>query len=56
MANYTHPTLTPTNESHMSKLFSLYLKMLILYNPFFVLSYFIDLNHSYTLKKRKHLT
>ena len=39
----------------MSELFSLYLKMLVLYSPFFVLSCFIGLSRGYTLKERKRL-
>lgn len=38
-----------------SELFSLYLKMLVLYSPFFVLSCFIGLSRGYTLKERKRL-
>ena len=34
---------------------SLYLKMLVLYSPFFVLSCFIGLSRGYTLKERKRL-
>lgn len=36
-------------------LFSLYLKMLVLYSPFFVLSCFISLTRGYTIKERKRL-
>ena len=36
-------------------LFSLYLKMLVLYSPFFVLSCFIGLTRGYTVKERKRL-
>lgn len=36
-------------------LFSLYLKMLVLYSPFFVLSCFISLTRGYTVKERKQL-
>ena len=36
-------------------LFSLYLKMLVLYSPFFVLSCFIGMTRGYTLKERKKL-
>ena len=36
-------------------LFSLYLKMLVLYSPFFVLSCFISLTRGYTAKERKRL-
>lgn len=36
-------------------LFSLYLKMLVLYSPFFVLSCFISLTRGYTVKERKRL-
>ncbi len=36
-------------------LFSLYLKMLVLYSPFFVLSCFIGLTPGYTVKERKRL-
>ncbi|WP_177412423.1 MarC family protein [Pseudomonas cavernicola] len=39
----------------MSELFSLYLKMLVLYSPFFVLSCFISLTRGYTVKERKKL-
>ena len=39
----------------LSVLFSLYLKMLVLYSPFFVLSCFIGLSRGYTLKERKRL-
>lgn len=38
-----------------SELFSLYLKMLVLYSPFFVLSCFISLSRGHTLKERKRL-
>jgi len=38
-----------------SELFSLYLKMLVLYSPFFVLSCFIGLTRGYTVKERKRL-
>ncbi|AYC34502.1 MarC family protein [Pseudomonas cavernae] len=38
-----------------SELFSLYLKMLVLYSPFFVLSCFISLTRGYTVKERKKL-
>ena len=38
-----------------SELFSLYLKMLVLYSPFFVLSCFIGLSRGYTLRERKRL-
>ncbi|MBM7061322.1 MarC family protein [Pseudomonas sp. UL073] len=38
-----------------SELFSLYLKMLVLYSPFFVLSCFIALTRGYTVKERKKL-
>ncbi|UVE17242.1 MarC family protein [Pseudomonas sp. LS44] len=38
-----------------SELFSLYLKMLVLYSPFFVLSCFISLTRGYTAKERKKL-
>lgn len=34
---------------------SLYLKMLVLYSPFFVLSCFISLTRGYTVKERKYL-
>ena len=34
-------------------LFSVYLKMLVLYSPFFVLSCFIGLSRGYTVKERK---
>jgi multiple antibiotic resistance protein len=37
------------------ELFSLYLKMLVLYSPFFVLSCFISLTRGYTRKERKTL-
>jgi multiple antibiotic resistance protein len=36
-------------------LFSLYLKMLVLYSPFFVLSCFIGLTPGYSVKERKRL-
>lgn len=36
-------------------MFSLYLKMLVLYSPFFVLSCFISLTRGYTVKERKRL-
>ena len=36
-------------------LFSVYLKMLVLYSPFFVLSCFISLTRGYTVKERKRL-
>jgi multiple antibiotic resistance protein len=39
----------------MSELFTLYLKLLVLYSPFFVLSCFIGLSRGYTLKERKRL-
>ena len=39
----------------MADMFSLYLKMLVLYSPFFVLSCFIGLSRGYTLKERKRL-
>ncbi|WP_137887032.1 MarC family protein [Pseudomonas sp. 2FE] len=39
----------------LSELFSLYLKMLVLYGPFFVLSCFISLTRGYTVKERKKL-
>ena len=38
-----------------SALFSLYLKLLVLYSPFFVLSCFIGLSRGYTVKERKRL-
>ncbi|TRX73957.1 MarC family protein [Pseudomonas mangiferae] len=38
-----------------SMLFSLYLKMLVLYSPFFVLSCFIGMTRGYTVKERKRL-
>ncbi|AVO53976.1 MarC family protein [Ectopseudomonas mendocina] len=38
-----------------SDMFSLYLKMLVLYSPFFVLSCFIGLSRGHTLKERKRL-
>jgi len=38
-----------------SELFSLYLKMLVLYSPFFILSCFISLSRGHTLKERKRL-
>jgi multiple antibiotic resistance protein len=38
-----------------TELFSLYLKMLVLYSPFFVLSCFISLTLGYTRKERKKL-
>ncbi|MBF7731051.1 MarC family protein [Pseudomonas sp. N040] len=37
------------------QLSSLYLKMLVLYSPFFVLSCFISLTRGYTVKERKYL-
>ncbi|WP_426151093.1 MarC family protein [Pseudomonas sp. DC3000-4b1] len=39
----------------MHQLFSVYLKMLVLYSPFFVLSCFIGLSRGYSLKERKRL-
>ena len=36
-------------------LFSLYLKMLVLYSPFFVLSCFISMTRGYTVKERRFL-
>ncbi len=39
----------------LSELFSLYLKMLVLYGPFFVLSCFISLTRGYTVRERKKL-
>ena len=36
-------------------LFSVYLKMLVLYSPFFVLSCFISLSRGYSRKERRHL-
>ena len=39
----------------LATLFSLYLKMLVLYSPFFVLSCFISLTRGYTVKERKRL-
>ena len=39
----------------LTELFSLYLKMLVLYSPFFVLSCFISLTRGYTRKERKVL-
>jgi len=36
-------------------LFSVYLKMLVLYSPFFVLSCFIGLSRGYSLRERKRL-
>ena len=36
-------------------LFSVYLKMLVLYSPFFVLSCFISLTRGYSRKERRHL-
>lgn len=38
-----------------SMLFSLYLKMLVLYSPFFVLSCFIGMTRGYMVKERKRL-
>ena len=38
-----------------SALFALYLKMLVLYSPFFVLSCFIGLTPGYSVKERKKL-
>ncbi len=39
----------------LSELFSLYLRLLVLYSPFFVLSCFIGLSRGYTVKERKRL-
>lgn len=39
----------------LSVLFSLYLKMLVLYSPFFVLSCFLGLTPGYSVKERKKL-
>ncbi|WP_263265042.1 MarC family protein [Pseudomonas sp. RIT-PI-S] len=39
----------------MHQLFSVYLKMLVLYSPFFVLSCFIGLSRGYSRKERKRL-
>lgn len=39
----------------LSALFTLYLKMLVLYSPFFVLSCFIGLTPGYSAKERKRL-
>ena len=39
----------------LHELFSVYLKMLVLYSPFFVLSCFISLTRGYSSKERKHL-
>ena len=39
----------------LAELFSVYLRMLVLYSPFFVLSCFISLTRGYTVKERKHL-
>jgi multiple antibiotic resistance protein len=39
----------------LESLSSLYLKMLVLYSPFFVLSCFIGLTRGYTVKERKRL-
>ncbi|NWL80612.1 hypothetical protein DM872_27545 [Pseudomonas taiwanensis] len=39
----------------LESLSSLYLKMLVLYSPFFVLSCFISLTRGYTVKERKKL-
>ena len=39
----------------LSLLFTLYLKMLVLYSPFFVLSCFIGLTPGYSVKERKKL-
>ncbi|MDE3737458.1 MULTISPECIES: MarC family protein [Pseudomonas] len=39
----------------LESLSSLYLKMLVLYSPFFVLSCFISLTRGYTVKERKRL-
>lgn len=39
----------------MAEMFSLYLKMLVLYSPFFVLSCFIGLSRGYTPKERRRL-
>jgi multiple antibiotic resistance protein len=39
----------------IAELFSIYLRMLVLYSPFFVLSCFITLTRGYTPRERKHL-
>lgn len=39
----------------MTMLFSLYLKMLVLYSPFFVLSCFISLSRGHAIRERKRL-
>ena len=39
----------------LSLLFTIYLKMLVLYSPFFVLSCFIGLTPGYSTKERKRL-
>lgn len=39
----------------LSEVFSLYLKMLVLYSPFFVLSCFISLTPGYSTRERKRL-
>lgn len=39
----------------LHELFSVYLKMLVLYSPFFVLSCFISLTRGYSSKERKQL-
>jgi multiple antibiotic resistance protein len=39
----------------LAELFSVYLRMLVLYSPFFVLSCFISLSRGYTVKERKRL-
>jgi multiple antibiotic resistance protein len=39
----------------LHELFSVYLKMLVLYSPFFVLSCFISLTRGHSSKERKQL-
>ncbi|MGB8975879.1 MAG: MarC family protein, partial [Pseudomonas capeferrum] len=39
----------------LHELFSVYLKMLVLYSPFFVLSCFISLTRGHSSKDRKQL-
>lgn len=39
----------------IAELFSIFLRMLVLYSPFFVLSCFITMTRGYTPKERKHL-
>ncbi len=39
----------------IAELFSIYLRMLVLYSPFFVLSCFISMTRGYAPRERKHL-